>query len=292
MKTTIRCIRVLFVMLFFVACSNDEADPATEFTIASFTPDSGTVGTRVTIAGTGFPEDLADLEVTIGGAPASIVSVSPTQIVAEVLSGATSGEVRVSANGFTASATATFEVLSDLVAQTVSNLEAPQTGGQGEPIGGVFTKFSFETGTVTDSETAWDIAFRGTTIAVNGGAATGTADEPVRNGDAAASIENGTFSEVSSADGLSFIQDADGAFAIPAGSDQGWYNYNPATFTVTPIPGKILVFRTHDGKYAKVEILSYYRDAPAQPDAFTDESRVYTFRYVYNPNDGETNLAQ
>jgi hypothetical protein len=51
-----------------------------------------------------------------------------------------------------------------------------------------------------------------------------------------------------------------------------------------------LVFRTHDGKVAKVEILSYYRDAPAQPNAFTDEARFYTFRYVYNPNEGETQL--
>ena len=292
MKTTIRSIGVLFAMLFFVACSNDDADPTTEFTIASFTPDSGTAGTQVTISGTGFPEDPAALEVTIGGALASIVSASPTQIVVEVPSGAASGEVRVSADGFTTAATGSFDVLSNLVAETVSNLEAPQTGGQGEPIGGPFTKFSFETGAVTESDTDWDIAFRGTTIAVNGGVVTGTADEPVRNGDAAASIENGTYSEITSADGLSFVQDADGAFAIPTGSDQGWYNYNPATFTVSPIPGKILVFRTHDGKYAKVEILSYYRDAPAQPDAFTDESRVYTFRYVYNPNDGETNLAQ
>ncbi|RDY59259.1 HmuY family protein [Flagellimonas nanhaiensis] len=175
---------------------------------------------------------------------------------------------------------------------TATNVPAPQTGGQGEPVGGPFTKFSFATGTVTDSETDWDIAFRGTTIALNGGTATGTADEPSRNGNAAAYIQNGTFSDVTSADGLTFTQDADAAFAIPTGSDSGWYNYNPATFTVTPIPGRILVFRTHDGKYAKMEILSYYRDAPAEPDPFMDESRVYTFKYLYNPNQGDTNLSE
>jgi len=51
-----------------------------------------------------------------------------------------------------------------------------------------------------------------------------------------------------------------------------------------------LVIRTHDDKYAKVEILSYYKDAPAEPDGFVDESRFYTFNYVYNPNEGQTAL--
>ena len=65
----------------------------------------------------------------------------------------------------------------------MENLSAPQTGGQGQPIGGDFTKFSFSAGAITTSDTDWDIAFRGTTIAINGGAVTGTADEPTRNGD-------------------------------------------------------------------------------------------------------------
>ncbi|MEP3382966.1 MAG: HmuY family protein [Flavobacteriaceae bacterium] len=176
---------------------------------------------------------------------------------------------------------------------TASNIEAPQTGGAGtdEPEGGPFTKFSFETGAVTDSDTEWDIAFRGTTIAVNGGTVTGTDDEPERNGNAAVAIETGTFANITNADGLTFAQDADGSFAIPTGSDDGWYNYNSATFIASPIPGIVLVVRTHDGKYAKIEILSYYPDAPAEPNAFTDESRVYTFNYVYNPNEGETTLT-
>ena len=178
-----------------------------------------------------------------------------------------------------------------MVSGQAQNLFAPQTGGRGEPEGGPFTKFSFETGAVTDSDTAWDIAFRATTIAVNGGAATGSNDEPERNGNGGVSIVEGIFAEVTSADGLTFTQDADGAFAITPVSDQGWYNYNPATFTVTPIPGNVLVFRTHDGKYAKVEILSYYENAPANPNGMSDSSRYYTFNFVYNPNEGETSLA-
>lgn len=180
--------------------------------------------------------------------------------------------------------------LNPVESNTVSNFPAPQTGGQGEPVGGPFSKFSFSTGASTTSETEWDIAFRGTTIAVNGGVVTGTTDEPTRNGDAGASIATGTFAGITDADGLTFTQDAATAFAIPTGSDNGWYNYNPATNIITPIPGKVLVIRTHDGKYAKLEILSYYKDAPAEPDGFVDEARFFTFNYVYNPNEGETSL--
>ena len=182
------------------------------------------------------------------------------------------------------------EVLLEAVeSKTASNIPAPQTGGQGQPVGGPFTKFSFETGAVTTGDTEWDIAFRGTTIAINGGVVTGTDDEPVRNGNAGASIASGTFASITEASGLTFIQDADGAYAIATGSDNGWYNYNPQVNQIAPIPGKVLVIRTHDDKYAKVEVLSYYKDAPAQPEA-DSESRFYTFNYVYNPNEEQTSL--
>lgn len=174
--------------------------------------------------------------------------------------------------------------------EQVVNLAAPQTGGQGQPIGGEFTRFDFATGTETSSDTDWDIAFRGTTIAVNGGTVAGTADEPARNGNAGATIVSGTFASVTTAEGLTFDQDGDAAFAIPTGSDNGWYNYNFMTNVVSPIPGKVVVFRTRDGRYAKVEFLSYYEDAPANPDGFADTPRFYTFNYLYNPNEGETSF--
>lgn len=289
MKTTLKLFSLLALLFAFVACSEDNDGGMTDFTVTAISTESGTVGTEITISGTNFPE-ASDISLTFGDVAATISSATSTQIVTTVPNGATSGAVTLSANGTSREVTSSFSVLANLVSATVENLEAPQTGGQGQPIGGPFTKFSFETGEVTDSETDWDIAFRGTTIAVNGGTVTGTNDEPARNGNAGAAIESGLFTDVTTAEGLTFEVDADGAFAIPTGSQEGWYNYNSATFTVTPIPGRVLVFRTHDGKYAKVEILSYYRDAPAEPDAFTDESRVYTFNFVYNPNDGETSL--
>lgn len=293
MKTFMRSFLFIGLTSLAWSCSNDDDTGSEEaFTITSISAEAATVGTQITITGTGFPADPAAIGISFGGVAASVSAASSTQIVTEVPTGAVNGEVSVTIEGLSRSATATFTVLTALESATYANLDAPQTGGQGEPEGGPFIKFSFATGEVTDSETDWDIAFRGTTIAVNGGVATGANEEPARNGEAGAAIQSGTFGEITTADGLSFSQDAEGAYAVPTGSDNGWYNYNPATFTIAPIPGRILVFRTHDGRFAKVEILSYYRDAPAEPDPFTDESRVYTFKYVYNPNNGETTLAE
>ena len=58
----------------------------------------------------------------------------------------------------------------------VSNLHAPQDTDytQNPPVAsGPFVKFDFSTGAITTSETDWDIAFRGTSILVNGAAVAG-----------------------------------------------------------------------------------------------------------------------
>ena len=170
---------------------------------------------------------------------------------------------------------------------SITNLYAPQTGGQGQPVAGAYTKFDFETGATTTSATNWDVAFRGTSIIVNGGSTTGTDDEPERTGDAAVYIASGTLSSVTEVDATAFVQDGAAGTAIPAGSGNGWYNYTGApSHLIQPIPGTILVFRTSEGVFAKVEILSYYKDAPESPDAFSDATPYYTFSYVYQPNAG------
>lgn len=179
--------------------------------------------------------------------------------------------------------------LLEIESETISNLHAPQTGGLGQPVSGVFVKFDFATGQTTTSDTDWDIAFRGTSIIVNGGTTLGTTDEPNRTGAAAVYIANGTMASVTSVDTSLFTQDSDTGYAIPTGSDNGWYSYaGPPTHLITPIPGKIFVFKTRNGSYAKVEILSYYENAPVNPDAFVDETPYYTFNYVYQPNIGVT----
>jgi hypothetical protein len=173
--------------------------------------------------------------------------------------------------------------IATLETKTFSNLYAPQTGGQGQPVGGPFTKFSFsQNATVTDD--SWDIAFRGITIVVNGGTTIGITDEPTRTGTGAVSILSNTLNEVTTIPDVStFKQDGTNTYAIPTGSGNGWYNYNPTNNLITPIAGKIFVVKTHDGKYAKMEIISYYKDAPATPDPAVG-SRYFTFKYVYQPS--------
>jgi hypothetical protein len=171
--------------------------------------------------------------------------------------------------------------------QTVSNLSANQTGGQGEAAAGIYTKFSFSQNAVVTGDD-WDVAFRGTNILVNGGTAF-AADEPARTGEGAAATLSGVlFNEVTAVPAATaFTQDSATAYAIPTGSGNGWYSYNSTTHVITALAGKVFVIKTHDGKYAKMEILSYYKDAPANPD-ITTESRYYTFKFTYKADDNTT----
>ena len=180
-------------------------------------------------------------------------------------------------------------VLLAVESDTVQNLFAPQTGGQDQgPISGAFTKFDFASGMETSSATEWDIAFRGTSIIINGGVSLGTEDEPTRTGNGAAYIAIGSFAGITEVDSALFVQDSDQGYAIPSGSGNGWYNYEFMTNTIEPIAGRILVIRTRAGRYAKVEILSYYKDSPADitPEIAANDLRYYTFNYVYQPNEG------
>lgn len=76
--------------------------------ITGFTPTSGTVGTAVTITGTGF---AAGTTVAFGGTPATVVSVdSSTQITATVPAGASTGSLAVTVGGNTATSASNFTV--------------------------------------------------------------------------------------------------------------------------------------------------------------------------------------
>lgn len=156
-----------------------------------------------------------------------------------------------------------------------------------------YTLFSFsENDTISNSDSAttnWDIGFRGTTIILNGGSS--------GPGNAAGQIAEGIFDELNEAPTTGYTQDSESAKAI-VGSD-GWYTYTGTTtvpnHAVLPNAGIILVLKTADEKFVKVEILSYYQGNPSTTtETFADlatrpASRYYTFRYIYQP-DGTNNL--
>jgi hypothetical protein len=123
------------------------------------------------------------------------------------------------------------------------------------------TYFSFTTGaTVTDSTQPWDIAFRTTTISVRGQAQLLT--------------------------GVNFdaLDEAPETGYAP-GNVPAWYDYNlDGNHTITPKVGGVILVKTADNKYAKVQIMSYYQGAPAVPVGTQHAARYYTFRYVYQGN--------
>jgi hypothetical protein len=179
-------------------------------------------------------------------------------------------------------------VLEPIEAMIVTNLYSPTTSEPGQPPSGEFVKFSFLKQTVVTGDD-WDIAFRGTTILVNGGFS-GAQDEPSRTGLGGGYVSVGNYGSIKSADVSLIVQDSETNKAIPNGSGNGWYNYDQGTHIISPIAGRTLIFKTHNNRYAKMEIQSYYKNSPENPNPFSGESQYYTFNYTYQPNEGVTDF--
>lgn len=176
---------------------------------------------------------------------------------------------------------------------SVKNLPADTIVGlvSGQPVGvGKYAFFNLRNNTwVPNSDSAttnWDLAFSGSTIRINGGTS-GT-------GAGGAFVWVGAFDNLVTvpADSV-FKTDNYPSYAITKGSGKGWYTYDGATNLLTPVPGRVLVIKTADGKYAKVEILNYYRggvtpSASATDEIKTTEQRYYTFRYTFQSSGSTT----
>ena len=185
----------------------------------------------------------------------------------------------------------TTTVVAPLTATTVNDLPADTIVGitpQGQPFGaGKFTFYSLEKNSIvanTDSaSTKWDLAFNGTKILTNSGNS--------GSGLGGAFIQIGLFDELKtiSSDSVFKTDNGPSSYAVTFGSGRGWYTYDPIKNLVTPLAGRVLVVRTASGKYAKVEIIAYYKGgatlAATAPDAEKiNKQRYYTFRYIFQPN--------
>lgn len=175
----------------------------------------------------------------------------------------------------------------DIPADTVVGLSA-----QGIPItNGKYTFYSLEKNAVVpnsdSASTKWDIAFMATKIITNGGTS-GT-------GLGGAFIYTGLFDALTTipTDSVFKTDNAPASYAITYGSGKGWYNYDGLTNIITPLAGRVLVIRTASGKYAKMEITSYYKGGVTLPATASDadklnKQRYYTFRFAYQPNGTKT----
>jgi len=74
------------------------------------------------------------------------------------------------------------------------------------------------------------------------------------------------------------------------GNGTGWYFYDLNTHIAVPIKNRTFVIRTATGKYAKLELVSMYKGAPAVVTNLYWPAPYFTFRY-YVQQDGTRNLA-
>ena len=176
----------------------------------------------------------------------------------------------------------------DLAADTVTGLGLdgrPQSAGTTTYYSLVDNKLIASTDAAT---TKWDIAFSSTKILVNSGTS--------GPGIGGAFVYKGLFDDLKTipADSIFSTDNANAAsFAIPLGSGKAWYTYDGLTTLVSPIAGRVLVIRTATGKFAKIEILNYYKGGVTLPAtaSVSDKlfkQRYYTFRYAYQPNGSKT----
>ena len=174
------------------------------------------------------------------------------------------------------------KLVKDLIADTVLGIAS-----NGMPYSaGKYTFYSLENNVIvpsTDSASAkWDLAFMSTRIITNGGTS-----GPALGG---AFIYTGLFDDLKTipADSIFKIDNAP-TYAITSGSGKGWYTYDQLTSLITPLAGRVLVIRTASGKYAKLEITSYYKGGVTLPVSASDvekltKQRYYNFRYTYQSN--------
>jgi len=87
-----------------------ERQSSSVVSIIEFTPESGPVGTSITVHGTGFSETLGENTVTFNGIPATVASITATQIVATVPSGAVTGPITITTPTGSATSTTPFTV--------------------------------------------------------------------------------------------------------------------------------------------------------------------------------------
>ena len=126
---------------------------------------------------------------------------------------------------------------------------------------------------------AWDLTFQRYVIKTNGGHT-----NPTRQG-ALLSLGERDFAAVTKvpeqAEFVSDVHPKNRPSAYNPIIDK-WFNYSYLANVLAPKP-VVYIVRTHDGKYAKMRLLSYY--------CANRSAGCLTFEYVYQ-GDGSTNLAE
>lgn len=199
---------------FIVSCSDDEnePEPPPSVSIGSFTPDSGPTGISVTIAGENFSTTLSENKVEFNGVSATITSATKTSLVVTVPASATTGKVKVTTNGKSATSINDFTIPEPSITAVSHTIAAPGvsvtiSGENFSPVAeNNIVKFNGVTGVVTDvSEGALTVtvpegATPGTiSVTVGGNSATSTSELEICTGMAELVISDVVVSNTSGA---------------------------------------------------------------------------------------------
>ncbi|MCU0440602.1 MAG: IPT/TIG domain-containing protein [Raineya sp.] len=104
--------KLLILSLLSWQCGNKNTTPEPKKPIiTAFTPQSGGVGTEVTITGSNFTEDTRVTTVSFNGIKANIISITANTIVVNVPKNATTGKITIAAIGQNGISATDFQVI-------------------------------------------------------------------------------------------------------------------------------------------------------------------------------------
>ncbi|MBE9598161.1 HmuY family protein [Pedobacter sp. MC2016-24] len=157
--------------------------------------------------------------------------------------------------------------------------------------------FSFNTNTKVDKSkllsSDWDIAFAkeyNSYVSVNNG----NSDQSYGfggSGKAAMVVVNQAYDAIKTAPlDDEFVKNGVTAVGWDPGNGVGWYFYELNTHIAVPVKNRTYVLRTAEGKYAKLQLISMYKGAPATVTDLNWPTPYLTFRY-YVQQDGSRNLS-
>lgn len=187
--------------------------------------------------------------------------------------------------------------LEDGVSTVIKDLpgDVGNTVGSGKQFENFY--FSFSTGAKVDTtkrlSTDWDLAFTkeyNSLVTINSGTAPAT---PGFGGAGTASmvIVNQAYDQVKIAPAdAEFTTNSRSSAGWDPGNGNGWYFYDINTHLAVPVKNRTLIIRTSAGKFAKLELISMYKGAPAVVTDLNWPAPYFTFRYFLQ-QDGSRNLG-
>lgn len=118
-------VTIVTLSLSMFSCGDDENENAPGPSITTFSPESGVVGTTVTISGTNFSTTPSENVVQFNGASATVLTASATELTVTVPADATDGKISLTIHGKTTATTSDFTIPLPTITSTFPMIAAP-----------------------------------------------------------------------------------------------------------------------------------------------------------------------